>query len=54
MWGIRLRTNNNREELSSLDAFLIPFGATTHDLASKTMFDGEAQGSVFSAPSAFK
>ncbi len=42
----------------ALDGGRIPpgrlsFGAQTHDLARKTMFDREAQGGVFSAPGAF-
>ena len=58
-WGIRLRRRNNLPELSSLDAGRIPpgritFGNNTHDLASRSMFDREAQSGVFSEPNKFK
>lgn len=54
-----MRLKNDRAELSGLDAGRIPpgrvtFGATSHDLASRSMFDREAQGGVYSAPTAFR
>jgi aubergine-like protein len=58
-WGIRLRQYNDRPALSALDAGRIPagritFGATTHDLASRSMFDREAQSGIYSAPTTFR
>ena len=58
-WRIRLRQHNDRPALRTLDAGRIPagrttFGATTHDLASRYMFDREAQSDIYSAPTTFR
>ena len=58
-WGIRLRQYNDLDALSALDAGRIPaghitFSANTQYLASRSMFDREAQSGIYSAPTTFR